>query len=92
MTDDDVDANMDMDDKEYHDMITSRPNMKTYIRVNNDYGRFTNKDHDVKKDINGLTEISNVIDAYRNNTLDSIQGSCGDGYSGASAQTGIEMY
>jgi hypothetical protein len=93
----DIGANMDMNDKEYHDMTTSRPNMETYIRINNDYGHFSNKDNDVKKDINGLTEISNVIDAYRNNTLDSIQGTSRDGYSkneysNASAQTGIKMY
>lgn len=91
-TNNNIDANMDMNDKEYHDMMTSRPNMETYIKINNDYGHFTKKNNDDKKDIVGLTELSNVIDAYRNNTLDSIQGSRKDGYADASAQTGIKMY
>lgn len=65
---------MDMDDATYHNLIAMRPHMKTYIEIDEDSGKFDQKKGKGKQDIDGLTELTQVINAYRNNTMRTING------------------
>lgn len=78
---------MDMDNKQYYDMISGRPEYKTYIQIDENFGRFNQNAGDSRvKDINGLADITQVMDAYRNDTLYSISG----GYKNSKSAVGTE--
>lgn len=73
--DDLSDAEMDMDNKAYYDLISNRPEQKTYIQIDDDFGQFNQNGGDGRvKDINGLADITKVMNVYRDNTLRSIRG------------------
>jgi len=63
--------NSDMDEKTYFDMVNSKPNIKTYIRVNDSFGTYTNEENQ-ETNINSLEEITNYMDQQRNKTMDTI--------------------
>lgn len=64
---------MDMDDKTYYDMIKEREGTKTFIQID-DMGDYDNENNKGVQDIGNLQEITDVINKYRNNTLDTIIG------------------
>ena len=65
--DDIFESGMNINNKQYYDLISNRPEQKTYNQ---------NSDNGKVKNVNGLADITKVIDVYRNNTLYSIN----DGY------------
>jgi hypothetical protein len=62
---------MDMDEKTYFDMINSKPNIKTYIKVNDSFGTYTSEENQ-NTDINSLKEITKYMDQQRNKTMETI--------------------
>ena len=91
--DDISEEDMDMDNKQYYDLISDRSGQRTYIQIDDAFGRFNQNAGDGKvKDVDGLTDISNVIDTYRNNTLYSISGGYRNGRSAVGAESDKKMY
>jgi hypothetical protein len=73
--DDISEEEMDMDNKQYYDLISGRQGQRTYIQIDDAFGRFNQNAGDGRvKDVNGLADITNVMDTYRDNTLYSISG------------------
>lgn len=75
---DDFDMDMDMDDQTYQTMMLFRPRMKTYIEADQNTGRYDPNQGKGKQDIKGLKELEHVINGYRDNTMNSIQGNYRD--------------
>lgn len=75
--------NMDMSDREYYDMVMARTGFKTVMQDDGWMGGqyvASNKPL-IKQDIVGLKSITQVMDEYRNNTMDTIRGGYrGSGY------------
>lgn len=85
--DDISEMNMNMDNKQYYDLISNRPEHKTYIQIDENFGRFNQNVGDGKiKDVNGLADITSVMDTYRNNTMYSINSAY------KNAESGKRMY
>lgn len=72
--DDMLDTDMNINDNEYYKMVTNRPDLKMYIKLDQDYGKFLTTEEGKIQDIDGLNELSSLIDEYKNNTLDTIRG------------------
>lgn len=68
-------GDIDRDDNEFYDLVSNVPNNKTYVDIDKDYGRYTTKNNNkMPSDINNLAELTDVMDAYRKDTLNTIQG------------------
>jgi hypothetical protein len=75
--DDIFESGMNINNKQYYDLISNRPEQKTYIQIDQIFSKYNqNSDNGKVKNVNGLADITKVIDVYRNNTLYSIN----DGY------------
>jgi hypothetical protein len=91
--DDISEEDMDMDNKQYYDLISGRSGQRTYIQIDDAFGRFNQNAGDGRvKDVEGLGDITNVMDTYRNNTLYSISGGYRNGRSAVGSESDKKMY
>ena len=64
---------MDMDNKQYYDLLADRNNTKTYIQIDDNFGLYdTDSTNIINKDINGLSDINDVLSILKKKSMKSI--------------------